>query len=451
MALRIEDDRSPQAALIDVLLSRPDAAQDAPDLIGRIDQDGFVRPEHRQVWRSIRRLLDDGQRCSDTAVTDEMRAAGTLPAIGGQIGLIDMWGGRFPARSIREYAGQVLHHQLEVKCQRAIAERNGKTAEEMTQILSGLVATHALAESKSLYDWIEETTRTNWEGRRGEIVSYPWPTAQLTRHTRGIRPGHVVIILGLYKSGKTKLMIHTAVNLAMDHKTPILMLSAEVSGINLLNQAAGCALRIDTSDFGTKDASEYDLERADAWLTRDLYNAGTFHLDYCPGPTPDYIARTIEARARLDGVKVAFLDHLQCINWGGTGSLVDIGNGWNRIIAAARRSQTALVCLSQVPKAVDRRASDDPITMGDAKGSGAFPEAADLVISLTDPQRNKEIPDAVRPLNMLIQGRYVPTKSVQLLVDFAKGIFRDPMPTGPTVQGDWTKDKGEEDPWTGRR
>jgi replicative DNA helicase len=150
--------------------------------------------------------------------------------------------------------------------------------------------------------------------------------------------------------------------------------------------------------------------------------------------SPGSICAAMRRAVMRDGVKVVFIDYLQKIDFGERDSVREIERGMNLIAATARDLNVAVVALSQVPKSADKSQKSALISMADVKSSGAIAEAADVAISITDPNRHKEDKSHIRHLKFMIEGRDIPNRILDVQGDLRFGRFNSLVNDEPSLE-----------------
>lgn len=399
------------------------------EVIDRLTVDAFAQPVYRHVWGALRELVARNQPVDLLTVAAQLETQGVLSVCGGSIAIIDIADSVFSAANIAAHVDILIDYQK----RRGLWQFSHEVMQDLNEDPDHVVAK---AESRMLAiaeigcqtqtgtdRQIERMIATDTDVLSGKLSGYSWSIPDLSRVTRGIRPGRMYLIIALFKTGKSKLVIATIHELIARQKTSVLFISVEMGSTQVFHWLAGCALTINTALFGSAGLSEAQMRSAHDWVLHNV-GSGLLCVDDRAVQTPETICSAMRRAAMRDSVKVVFIDYLQRIAWSPKqASVADIGRGMNLIAATAKRLGVAVIALSQVPKSVEQQPAKKLITLGDVKDAAVFAEVADASVAITDPNRHKQGSRPQRLLKFLVEQRDGPTRVLDIQADLRYGHF----------------------------
>jgi hypothetical protein len=89
--LAVPCDPETERALLSTICA-PGADQALEEIMPTLDEEDFLVPAHRAIFRAIRHLLVDGQEVNSLTLKDALDQAGNLPRVGGYPGLVEILG-----------------------------------------------------------------------------------------------------------------------------------------------------------------------------------------------------------------------------------------------------------------------------------------------------------------------------------------------------------------------
>lgn len=199
-------------------------------------------------------------------------------------------------------------------------------------------------------------------------------------------PGELAIVAGRPGMGKTGLLLGLATAAARDG-TPVLIVSLEMSRVQLLQRALARAARVDAEALieGTLDDADVNRVVEARYSMRGL----PIHLDDVPGQRIDLIRAQARAWKRRHGIGLLMVDYLQLAEasaedarQGPTHAVEKIAYGLKGI---AKELCIPVIAAAQLSRNVEAREDKRPI-LADLRQSGAIEQAADKVLFLFRPE-----------------------------------------------------------------
>ncbi len=424
-----------ERSVLGMILLDPSCLYEVAD---RLTEASFSTPGYRAVWRAVASLLREQTRISLETVFERIQIHRddnrVTPA-----DLIDIISDVYSAAHLGAHSALLLRYQQRRMLRdlhRRIDEGLQTNPEELLdQVEIALADIRAVGtqETDGIEQQVQATIAADIAVSEGKIPAYRWPIRELTRATKGIQPGRFYLIIALYKTGKSKLVATTLTDLVVNQQVPCLFFSMEMRPRQVLHWMAGQALRIDTLQYDTPDLSRKDMQATHDWLVREIASKKLLFINDRSRHTPESICGEMRRSKLRYGIKVAFIDFLQKIDWGQKDIVTEIEKGVNLIAATGRDLGVAIIGLSQAPKAAEFKGPKQNLTLADVKSSGALAEAADCAIAITDPDRHKETEDGIKKLRFLVEGRDIRSRILEIRADLRYGFFNCITPEAPTA------------------
>jgi len=363
-----------QAVLGGLLLSN--AAWDRiGDLISESD---FYRADHRVLWRTITRLVEENKPADVLTVSEALKTSGEIQDVGGIQYLHQLASGTPSAANIRRYAEIVRERAIMRKLAEvgtAIADSayspQGREAlqlldEAETKILeigeSGSRSSESFAKMSAVLadvmSRLDELHR-NPASVTGKATGF----LDLDEMTTGLQDGDLIIVAGRPSMGKSAMALNIAEHIGLELKLPVLFFSMEMGGNQL-------ALRL-LSSVGKVDSQKLRTGRLDAgdW---DRLGTALGKLNEAPILIDESAAlNSLELRARArrkwreyGGLGLIVIDYIQLMQASDSGTenrateLSEISRG---LKAMAKELQCPVIALSQLNRSLEQRPNKRPV------------------------------------------------------------------------------------------
>lgn len=219
------------------------------------------------------------------------------------------------------------------------------------------------------------------------VTGIPSGFIELDNKTSGFHPSNLVIVAGRPSMGKTSLVLNMAEYAAVDHKTPIVFFSLEMS-----NQELALRLLCSRAHLGIGEIRRGYLAKAN-WprITTAASEIAESPLcfDFSTSPTLTEIRSASRRYAhdfQRNGQRLGMIvvDYLQLMRGEGRlesrqQEIAEISRG---LKALARELEAPVVALSQLNRRSEDRGREGRPQLSDLRESGAIEQDADLVVAL---------------------------------------------------------------------
>lgn len=396
-----------QSVLGGLLLSNP-----AWDRIGDLVSEGdFYRADHRILWRTIVRLIEDNRPADVLTVAEALKLNGELDGVGGLAYLQSLVSATPSAANIRRYAEIVRERAI----MRKLAEV-GTAIAESAYLPQGREARQLLDEAETKILEIGESGNRTTQGLRkmsallGEVMERidelyrkPEPVTglatgfvDLDEMTSGLQEGDLIIVAGRPSMGKTAFALNIAEHAALEEGLPVLVFSMEMGGTQLGLRMLGSVARVDAQKLRTGRIDTGDWDRLGGALGK--LNEAPILIDETPALNP----LELRARARrlwreyggkLGLVVVDYLQLMSSAQAGVENRATEISEISRSLKAMAKELSVPVVALSQLNRGLEQRPNKRPV-MSDLRESGAIEQDADVIVFIyRDEVYNEDSPD----------------------------------------------------------
>ena len=300
-----------------------------------------------------------------------------------------------------------------------------RSADEIHSILEQAISESS--ERASVVDGFEtaEDLVMDWAGRRqavlnGEIESdeIGWDIHAMDRFVSA-GPGHLVVIGGRPKMGKSQLALSLMANISRNHG-PTLFCSAEMGRDALARRILSSSTDIKTDD--PRAFSEGTARVFSEWQGVPMY------FDY-KARSFQAVSSSIRFAHRKHGIRAAAIDYLQLLEMDGARTEEEeIGRASKGFKNLAESLGIPILLLVQVNRRCEERADKRPV-MSDIRGSGRVEQDADAVIFVYRESYYNERFARPSQVELLIRAnRHGPAGTGIAFWRPGGGWFRDPTP-----------------------
>jgi len=339
----------------------------------------FYREANGRIWEAMLAQWQTGLPVDVGLVAEDLRRCGVLEEVGGRSYLMSLadavpTGATVPyhARLIREKAQRRdFIRVLEDATARGYAD-HGPLLEEITNLQGGLLGVvGASAASRTLTPQEFARLLEQAEPQRG----LPTGISVIDDHCGGLVPGHMIVIAGRPRMGKTTILLQVAAGLAFTGH-PILFCSIEMSALEIGWRLLG--QRGPLTAFQVRSQPKGERDQA---LLAQVASSG-FHIDDRAAPRLSDLTAAIRAWKSTYDIEAIFVDHIGKIvpPRADTRSL-EIGAIARSLKETAKDLRLPIVAACQLNRAVEGRNDPRPF-LADLRESGEIEQEADEVLFL---------------------------------------------------------------------
>ncbi|MDR0292480.1 MAG: replicative DNA helicase [Elusimicrobium sp.] len=399
MTQNILDKLPPQAvdaemAVLGSMLIDSDAVQRAFDIL---KPEHFYKDAHKKIFAAMHDLAGNNRAIDTITVTEELKTANQLAAVGGEIYLAELMDKVSTAAHVEHYAEIVYKKFLVrdlIKISTNIVQECYKQEDEpeklidlaqeqifkisQKQDLRGFVAAKDLAEE--VMHSIEKARLD-----KNPVKGVPTGFSEFDYKTGGLRKSDLILVGARPSQGKTALALNIAHNATVSKNIPVALFSLEM-GRNSIFERMLCSSAM--ADLHQVRSGIFKMEK---WrdLTREAGRLAKapFFIDDTPGITITEIrmrARRLANELEKNGQELGLIiiDYLQLIRSTGRfeSRQQEVSEISRMLKELARNLNIPVVALSQLSrKNEDRGRTDNKPQLSDLRESGSLEQDADVV------------------------------------------------------------------------
>jgi replicative DNA helicase len=366
------------------------------DTLAEVD---FYRADHRILWRTIVRLIEDNKPADVLTVAETLKLTGELEGVGGLSYLQSLASATPSAANIRRY-GEIVRERA---IMRKLAEV-GTAIADSAYTPQGREAKQLLDEAETRILEIGESRARTGQGFQkmthvlAEVMNridelYKNPAAvtglatgfvDLDEMTSGLHPGELVIVAGRPSMGKTALALNIAEHVGLEEKLPVLVFSMEMGGSQLGLRMLGSVAKVDAQKLRTGRLDTGDWDRLGGALGR--LNEAPILVDETAALNPlELRSRARRQWREYGGLGLIVIDYLQLMSASSSGvenratEISEISRG---LKAMAKELAVPVMALSQLNRSLEQRPNKRPV-MSDLREC----VTGDTLVALRDGRR----------------------------------------------------------------
>ncbi len=378
-------------------------------VLERLGQEDFYRPEHRLIYGAIRELAEKNSPFDVVTLAeglergDDLEDAGGLsylgalardtPSAANITAYADIVRERSVLRGLIEAGTAIVSTGFEPQGRKIaeivdeaerrvfeIAERNRRAREGFVRIRELL--TSAVDRIDQLYQ------------RESAITGVASGWDDVDEMTAGLQAGDLVIIAGRPSMGKTTFAMNVAEHAAIKDRVGVAVFSMEMSGEQLAMRMMSSLGRIDQHRIRTGRLDDEDWPRLTSALS--MLKDAPIYIDDSPALSPAEVrARSRRLMREHGNLGLIVIDYLQLMQVAGAveNRTAEISEISRSLKALARELNVPVMALSQLNRSLEQRPNKRPI-ISDLRESGAIEQDADVIAFIyRDEVYNKDSSD----------------------------------------------------------
>lgn len=352
----------------------------------------FYRPGHARIFEGMTSLYERSEPIDEITVAAELRARGSIEAIGGASYLATLTESVPTSANAGYYAKIVLNRALTRRLISAASTIAGSGYDRSAEIDVLLDEAQAkifeITSARDQRDFVAmrdivkpafiqiEKLYSNKEPITGVATGF----SDLDRITAGLQPSDLIIVAGRPSMGKTAFALNVAQNAATKSNTPCAVFSLEMSKEQLVMRMMCSEARLDSQRARGGAFTPTDWPRL-AQAAGTL-SAAPIYID----DTGSIAILEMRAKARRlqaeKGLGLIVVDYLQLMRGRGSGNegrereISEISRG---LKALAKELRVPVVALSQLNRSLEQRQDKRPM-LSDLRESGAIEQDADVIM-----------------------------------------------------------------------
>ncbi|MCB0624533.1 MAG: replicative DNA helicase [Saprospiraceae bacterium] len=375
--------RELEEAVLGALMLDKDALAIVLDILR---PDSFYLEGHQHIFEAMLRLFQRSQPIDLLTVTEELKKAGDLEAVGGPYYLVELSNKVASAANIEYHARIIAQKHIQRELIRVSTQIIRDAYEDTTDVFNllddaekglfnitqqnlsrgvenmGALATKALKQLEELKD------------REDGLTGIPTGFTALDRLTSGWQASDLVIIAARPGMGKTSFVLALTRNAAVDFKKPVAIFSLEMSNIQLVQRLISLEAEISGSKLRNGQLEEYEWQQLHTSIEH-LSEAPIF-IDDTPGINIFELRAKCRRLKMQHDIQLVIIDYLQLMSGGADNQR---GNREQEVSAISRALKgmakelnVPVIALSQLSRAVEVRGGSKRPQLSDLRESGCL-------------------------------------------------------------------------------
>jgi replicative DNA helicase len=428
-----------EASLLGSLLIDSDAFIKIGDMISA---DDFFDIHHSKIFAAMRALHDKRSPIDILTLSEQLKSADQLDAIGGASYLTELTNFVPTAAHLEQYA--------QIVADKAIRRRLISASQDIASI--------GFDENKSLQELIEEAETRLFEvsqrhvrqdvtslesilgesfdrlddlhRNKGGIRGIPTGLRDLDKLLAGLQRSDLIVIAARPSMGKTAIMLNMALDIATKAKQgSVLYFSLEMSKEQLVDRLLAAEAKVDAWKLRTGEGlTDDDFERLSAAMG-ELAEA-PIYIDDTSGITVGDLRTKARRLHHQHPLAAIMVDYLQLMSGGSryaaaANRVQEISEISRSLKVLARELNVPIVAASQLSRSVESRSPQIP-QLADLRESGSIEQDADIVAFLYREEYYNPETDRKNITDIQVKKhRNGPVKNIEVYFDRDKQRFRD--------------------------
>lgn len=394
------------------------------DVAARLPKEMFRLPKNQKIYRM---MLELDKRGVDISIENiAIKFTKHLESIGGFEYLSSLFGSVPTSRLVFQHVEQLIEFDARMKAvqlfeefrERFIDPASGEFAEVLDELEQRTLAIRPKTaredrQVENVIEWYEELVAKANDPTRAYGLMTGWE--ELDRMTLGFQRSDFIVVGARTSMGKSAFALEIAKRVsARGHIVAFYSLEMIIAQVYSRLIANLANIRLQSLRVGSLHDGQ--LTRISGYLDE----IRRIHLDDTRGITAEYITSEMRRLKRQQGLDLVIIDYLQEIKEPNERN-DNAGSGLHRVCqkirAAAKECDCAVIGLSQVKREVENRQNKRPMT-SDLSGSAAIEAVADGIILLyRDEYYNPDSSDnGIIEVNLAKQ-RNGPTGTIKMQYD----------------------------------
>jgi replicative DNA helicase len=381
-----------EESLLGAMLLSRDAISAATE--AGVEAADFYKPAHSHIFEAVMSLYGQGEPVDPVTVSDELRRADLLDALGGRQALLRLQAST-PASANAAHYATIVNELALLRRLIAVAgdiaemgyDDSGEVSETLDRAESLVfeVAERRVSDSMTnVADALQETL-DQLEARYGapdDIVGAPTGYRDLDRQLMGLQASTLVVLAARPAMGKTALALGLAKGVASVARRPVMFFSMEMGTLELTKRLLAAEARVKASKLWTGKLTEQEWGSLSHAVGR-LAELPLFIDDNPHCTVMEMRAKARRTKARQGDLGLVVVDYIQLMT-PSTGRRaenrqVEVAEISRGLKILARELECPVIALSQLNRQLEYRQDKRPM-LADLRESGGLEQDADVVM-----------------------------------------------------------------------
>jgi replicative DNA helicase len=417
-----------EKAVLGSIMLRPQAIHEVSDILS---VDSFYTTKHGQIYSTMLELSSKGEPIDILSVSHKLKEKGILDQMGGTSYLSELTNSVPASTNIKHYADivakkNILRNIIEAGVD--ISELGFKEeVEDVFEILDQaekrMMGISNNSTSGHAFQSLKDSLPEAWERlerlheSKGELRGVPTGFHDLDQYLSGLQKSDLIILAARPSMGKTTLALDIARQAALNHGTPTVIFSLEMSTQQLVDRMLAAQSRVNAWNLRTGNLSA-ENEFSKIRDSLDKLSRAPIFVDDMAGNSIVRM-RSVCRRIKAEhGIGMIIVDYLQLMSTAKNyDSMVNQVTEISRSLKGlAKEFNVPVIALSQLSRAVESRGGRPRLS--DLRDSGSIEQDADVVMFIHREDKGKDESERTNIAEILIEKhRNGPVGKVELYFD----------------------------------
>jgi replicative DNA helicase len=387
-----------EEAVLGALMLDKDAL---PIVLDILRPESFYLDAHQLIYRAVLRLFEKSHPVDLLTVTEELKKAGDLDAIGGGFYLVELTSRVASSANIEYHARIVAQKHIQRELIKVSTQIIRDAYEDTTDVFTllddaekGLFAitqNNLSRQYESMGALASKTLKILEElkNKKDGLTGVPSGFSSLDRLTSGWQSSDLIIVAARPGMGKTSYVLALARNAALDFQKPVALFSLEMSSTQLVQRLISMEAEIPGQKLRSGKLEEYEWQQLHTTIER-MSEAPIF-IDDTPGINIFELRAKCRRLKMQHDIQMVIIDYLQLMsgameNSRSTNREQEISSISRSLKGLAKELNVPVIALSQLSRAVEVRGGSKRPQLSDLRESGAIEQDADIVTFIYRPE-----------------------------------------------------------------
>lgn len=384
-----------EEAVLGAIMLEKDAILTVLDIL---EPQSFYKESHQLIYEIAQSLSQAEKPIDLLTVTEELRKAEKLEAVGGAVYIAQLTSRVGSAAHLEYHARIVAQKYIQRELIRVSSDIQERAFDEGTDVddlldysereLLNIAEGHIKKETIKLNNLIKVALEQIEEAGKSKdsLSGVPSGFTRLDRLTSGWQRSDLIILAARPSMGKTAFVLSMARNMAVDYNRPVAFFSLEMSSIQLVNRLIISETQLASDKIRTGRLENYEWEQLE-YKIKDLEKAPIYVDDTPAISIFEFRAKCRRLKQKYD-IQAVVIDYLQLM----TGSKdsgsreQEVSNISRSLKSVAKELDIPVIALSQLNRSVEMRSGNKRPQLSDLRESGAIEQDADLVLFIHRPE-----------------------------------------------------------------
>lgn len=379
-------DLEAERGVIGSLLLVPDLCD---DVLPMLTAENFYSDAHRRLYRNIIEMRNDQIGIDILLLRNRLQKSEELEAVGGEAYLAELVQSVHVTAHATHYA-KIVHEkallrklidtsatalQNAFEPETSAKELLNKASQQMFELCESQTTNQVV----DLYTLVLETSSYLDMKMSGKTDGLSTGFADLDNVIDGLHPNELIIVAARPSMGKTAFATNIAENVAINHKLPVLMVSLEMSRLELGLRLVCSRGRIDSNKIRKNFMSQSDKDRFAQ--TCGAISKAPLYIDDTPSRTVMEIAAVARRLKTREDLRLLVIDYLSLIEPESSDDSrqEQVAKNARRLKTLARELKIPILCLAQLNRQAEEMKDHRP-RLSHLRESGAIEQDADVVM-----------------------------------------------------------------------